>query len=52
MAEDWDWKLLLRVSRRIQYSIRTRFSDKKIGSRPVLKGAARLMQDGLHRVAN
>jgi hypothetical protein len=51
-AADWDWNLVRRVSRRIQYSIRSRLSDMKIGSRPVLRGAARLIKSGYHLAAN
>jgi hypothetical protein len=42
---DWDWELLQRISRRIQYRIRGRFSAMKIGSRPVLHNAVDMMRD-------
>jgi len=45
-AADWNWPLLLKISRRIQYSIRSRFSELKVRSRPVLRDAARLYSSG------
>jgi hypothetical protein len=51
-AADWDWELLRRISRRIQYSISARFSDMKVGSKPLLHEAEQLMQDGHRLVAN
>jgi hypothetical protein len=51
-AADWDWDQLQRISRRIQYRIRNRFSEMKVGSRPVLRGAARLMRGGHSLAAN
>jgi hypothetical protein len=51
-AADWDWEHLQRISRRIQYGIRNRLSALKVRSRPVLHGAARLMQRGHSLVAN
>jgi hypothetical protein len=51
-AEDWDWDLLCRRSRRIQYSIRSRHSNMKVGSRPVLHSAVRLYKSGHHLAAN
>jgi hypothetical protein len=45
-AADWDWPLLLKISRRIQYSIRSRFSELKLRSQPALRDAARLYSSG------
>jgi hypothetical protein len=50
-AADWDWHRLQQISRRIQYRIRNTLSDVKIGSRPVLRGAERLMKGGHNLVA-
>ena len=51
-ASDWDWQLLRRISRRVQYRLRSRFSEMKVGSRPVLKHATRLLQDGYRLAVN
>jgi hypothetical protein len=51
-AADWDWDQLQRISRRIQYRIGRRFSEMKVGSRPVLHGAACLMERGYSLVAH
>jgi hypothetical protein len=51
-AADWDWRLLAQISRRIQYRIAKRFSDKKVGSRPLLHEAAKLRQRGYRLALN
>jgi hypothetical protein len=50
-AEDWDWQSLIRISRRIQQIIR-RLAETKVGSKPALKAATRLLLDASHRAAN
>jgi hypothetical protein len=45
--DDWDWVALMRVSRRLQYHIRSRLSDVKRGSRPVLRHAEALWRSGV-----
>ena len=51
-AGDWDWRLLQQISRRIQYRIGKTLSDVRAGSRPVLRGAERLMKGGHHLALN
>lgn len=45
-AADWDWELLRKISRRFQRRIRAQFAGMKVGGRPVLRDAERLMKDG------
>jgi hypothetical protein len=51
VAADWDWDLIRKISRRIQYGIKSRLSHMKVGSRPVLHQAERLMKDSGYALA-
>ena len=45
-VEDWDWKLLNKLSGKIQYHIRKRLAVSKVSSRPVLENALKKYSEG------
>jgi len=44
-VSEWDWDLLMKVSRKIQYHIRKRLAASKVDSRPILREANRKLAE-------
>ena len=45
-VSEWDWDLLVKVSRKIQNHIRRRLAASKVDSRPILREANRKLAEG------
>jgi len=45
-VSEWDWDLLMKISRKIQYHVKKRLAASKTSSRPILQGANRKLAGG------